>query len=329
MKVKSITAGRLEVAYLEDGPAGGWPCIMGHGFPYDVHAYSEAAPILAEAGARVIVPYVRGYGPTRFLSSETPRSGEQAAFGADLLALMDALEIERAVVGGYDWGGRAACIVAALWPERVVALVSGNSYNIFDTARSWEPAPAAEEAALWYQYYFHSERGRRGLTKDRRGIARQLWRMWSPTWGFDDATFERTACAPAKTGNRPRRICGLRTAAHRNNRGTSPGLFSGSFPGAQGRANQRREISGGLSPQNDRHRRDMAKVRGSGYRARLRSCYSQRSSAPAGGAGDAVPVNPLVEIADPLPPAMTLPPRRVRIPKVRYRQPVSSRRTFG
>ncbi len=193
MKVKSITAGRLEVAYLEDGPAGGWPCIMGHGFPYDVHAYSEAAPILAEAGARVIVPYVRGYGPTRFLSSETPRSGEQAAFGADLLALMDALEIERAVVGGYDWGGRAACIVSALWPERVVALVSGNSYNIFDTARSWEPAPAAEEAALWYQYYFHSERGRRGLTKDRRGIARQLWRMWSPTWGFDDATFERTA----------------------------------------------------------------------------------------------------------------------------------------
>ena len=195
MDVKTITAGVLKVAYHEYGSADGWPCIMGHGFPYDVQAYSEAAPFLAEAGARVIVPYIRGYGPTRFLSSETPRSGEQAAFGTDMLALMDALEIERAVVGGYDWGGRAACIVSALWPERVVALISGGSYNIQDIARSWEPAPAAEEAALWYQYYFHSERGRRGLLKDRRGIARQLWRMWSPTWDFDDTTFEQTAVA--------------------------------------------------------------------------------------------------------------------------------------
>ena len=166
---------------------------MEHGFPYDVHAYAQVAPILAEAGARVIVPYLRGYGPTRFLSAETPRSGEQAALGADLRALMDALGIELAVVGGYDWGARAACIVAALWPERVVALVSANSYNIQNIARSWEPAPAALEAAYWYQYYFHSERGRRGLLKDRRGIARLLWRMWSPTWDFDDATFEQTA----------------------------------------------------------------------------------------------------------------------------------------
>jgi pimeloyl-ACP methyl ester carboxylesterase len=168
---------------------------MGHGFPYDVHAYADAAPMLAEAGARVIVPWLRGYGPTRFLSPDTPRSGEQAALGADMLALMDALGIGRAVVGGYDWGGRAACIVAALWPDRVMALVSGNSYNIQDIARSWEPAPAAEEAAYWYQYYFHSELGRRGLERDRRGIARQLWRMWSPTWRFDSATFERTAAA--------------------------------------------------------------------------------------------------------------------------------------
>ena len=195
MDVKTITAGVLEVAYHDYGAGDGWPCIMGHGFPYDVHAYAQAAPILAEAGARVVVPYMRGYGPTRFLSPETPRSGEQAAFGADMLALMDALEIERAVVGGYDWGGRAACIVSALWPERVVALVTGGSYNIQDIARSWEPAPAAEEAALWYQYYLHSERGRRGLIKDRRGFARQLWRMWSPTWDFDDATFEQTAVA--------------------------------------------------------------------------------------------------------------------------------------
>ncbi len=195
MDVKTITAGVLKVAYLEYGAADGWPCILGHGFPYDVHAYTETAPILARAGARVIVPYLRGYGPTRFLSPDTPRSGEQAALGGDLLALMDALDIQRAVVGGYDWGGRAACVVASLWPERAAALVSGNSYNIQDIARSGEPAPAAAEAAFWYQYYFHSERGRRGLIENRRGIARQLWRMWSPTWDFDDATFEQTAKA--------------------------------------------------------------------------------------------------------------------------------------
>ncbi len=195
MTVKTIEAGVLSVAYLEYGAASGWPCILGHGFPYDVHAYDQAAPILAQAGARVIVPYLRGYGPTRFLKAETPRSGEQAALGADLLALMDALKIERAVLGGYDWGGRAACVVAGLWPERVDALVSGNSYNIQSIAHAMEPASPAEEAAFWYQYYFHSERGRRGLTKDRREIARLLWRMWSPTWAFDDATFDRTASA--------------------------------------------------------------------------------------------------------------------------------------
>jgi pimeloyl-ACP methyl ester carboxylesterase len=193
--IRRANAGPLSIAYLEYGPALGWPCIMGHGFPYDVHAYVEVAPILAEAGARVIVPYLRGYGPTRFLSESTPRSGEQAALGADLLALMDALRIERAVLGGYDWGGRAACVVAALWPGRVLSLVSANSYNIQNIARAMEPASPEEEAAFWYQYYFHNERGRRGLAKDRRGVARLLWRMWSPTWAFDDATFERTASA--------------------------------------------------------------------------------------------------------------------------------------
>jgi pimeloyl-ACP methyl ester carboxylesterase len=193
--VKTIDAGVLSIAYLEYGPASGWPCIMGHGFPYDVHAYLDTAPMLAQAGARVIVPYLRGYGATRFLKAETPRSGEQAALGADLLALMDALKIERAVLGGYDWGGRAACVVSALWPQRAQALVSGNSYNIQDIARAVEPVSPAEEAAFWYQYYFHSERGRRGLAKDRRGVARLLWRMWSPTWAFDDATFDRTASA--------------------------------------------------------------------------------------------------------------------------------------
>ena len=193
--VKSVTAGVLRVAYLEWGAADGWPCILGHGFPYDVHAYAEVAPRLAEAGARVIVPYLRGYGPTRFLSADTPRSGEQTALAVDLLALMDALKIERSTLGGYDWGGRAACIVAALWPERVTALVTGNAYNIQNIARAGEPLPAAQEAALWYQYYFHTERGRAGLTKDRRGITRLLWQMWSPTWAFDDATFARSATA--------------------------------------------------------------------------------------------------------------------------------------
>jgi len=195
MDLKTIKAGSLEVAYLEAGPADGWPCIMCHGFPYDVHAFAEAAPHLAAAGARVIVPYLRGYGPTRLLSADIPRSGEQAALASDLLALLDALAIPKAVVGGYDWGGRACCILSALWPERVVALVSGNSYNIQNIARSLEPASAEREAAMWYQYYFHSERGRRGLAQNRRGIARLLWKMWSPRWQFDDATFERSAAA--------------------------------------------------------------------------------------------------------------------------------------
>lgn len=193
MQERSVAAGVLEVAYREYGATEGWPCVLGHGFPYDVEAYAEAAPLLAAAGARVLVPWLRGYGPTRFRSKDAMRSGEQAALGADLLAFLDALGIGRAVLGGYDWGGRAACIVAALWPERVVALVSGNSYNIQDIARADEPASPAVEAALWYQYYFHSERGRRGLTENRHELIRALWRMWSPAWGFDAATFARSA----------------------------------------------------------------------------------------------------------------------------------------
>lgn len=193
MEAKRVVAGSLKVAYLEFGDSGGWPCVMCHGFPYDVYAYGEVAPKLAQAGARVIVPYLRGFGGTQFLSLDTPRSGEQAALGADLLALLDALNIRQAVVGGYDWGGRAACIVAALWPERVSGLITANSYNIQNIPASMEPAEPEQEAAFWYQYYFHSERGRRGLAKNRRGLARLLWRLWSPTWKFDDATFERTA----------------------------------------------------------------------------------------------------------------------------------------
>jgi pimeloyl-ACP methyl ester carboxylesterase len=169
--------------------------VLLHGFPYDPHAYADVAPRLAAAGARVIVPYLRGYGPTRFTSVITPRSGEQAALGADLLALLDGLRIERAVLAGYDWGGRAACIVAALWPGRVVGLVSGNSYNIQNIAAAMEPASPAQEAAYWYQYVLHNERGRRALIADRRAFCRLLWQMWSPTWPFDAVTFERSAAA--------------------------------------------------------------------------------------------------------------------------------------
>ena len=193
--LKHIPAGALNIAYAETGPADGPPVFLMHGFPYDSHTYAEVAPILATAGCRVIVPYLRGFGPTRFLSDATPRSGEQAALGADLLALMDALAIPRAVLAGYDWGGRAACVVAALWPERCAGLVSFNSYNIQNIANAMEPDSAENEHSFWYQYYFHSERGRAGLAKDRRGITRLLWKLWSPTWGFDDATFERSAAA--------------------------------------------------------------------------------------------------------------------------------------
>ncbi len=193
--LKKIQAGVLEIAYVESGPQDGPPVFLMHGFPYDIHAYAEVAPILAAAGCRVIVPYLRGFGPTRFLNAETPRSGEQAALGADLLALMDALAIPRAVLAGYDWGGRAACVVAALWPERCSGLVSFNSYNIQNIARAMVPDAPEHEHMLWYQYYFHSERGRAGLEKDRRAVTRLLWTLWSPTWNFSNETFERSAAA--------------------------------------------------------------------------------------------------------------------------------------
>ena len=191
-----IAAGVLEVAYREAGPVDGTPVILLHGFPYDVHAYEAVAERLGAAGRRCIVPYLRGYGPTRFLSKDTPRSGQQAALAADLLALMDALEIESAVLAGYDWGGRAACIVAALWPERVRGLVSsGSGYNIQDIPNAAKPLAPEQEYRFWYQYYFHSERGRAGLTANRRELCRLLWRLWSPSWVFDDFTFERSAAS--------------------------------------------------------------------------------------------------------------------------------------
>jgi pimeloyl-ACP methyl ester carboxylesterase len=194
--MKRVRAGVLDVAYLESGPADGPPVILLHGFPYDVRAYDAVAARLAAAGRRCIVPYLRGYGPTRFLDAATPRSGEQAVLGADLLALMDALAIRRAVLGGYDWGGRAACILAALWPERTAGLVScGAGYNIQDIASAGRPLSPEQEHRFWYQYYFHSERGRAGLAANRRAFCELLWRLWSPTWRFAAATFAATAPA--------------------------------------------------------------------------------------------------------------------------------------
>ena len=193
--LKSIEAGVLDIAYEEIGPADGWPVLLMHGFPYDIHAYAEVAPALAARGARVIVPYLRGYGPTRFLRADTPRSGQQAAMGQDILALLDALAIDSALLVGYDWGGRGACIVAALWPQRVRGLVSIGGYLIQDIARAMEPDEPEYELAYWYQYYFHNERGRAGLERNRRALCALLWRLWSPTWDFDEATFARSAAA--------------------------------------------------------------------------------------------------------------------------------------
>ncbi|QWG18019.1 alpha/beta hydrolase [Bradyrhizobium sediminis] len=190
-----IDAGVLDIAYFEAGPADGPVVMLLHGFPYDIHSYVDVAPQLAAKGCRTIVPYLRGYGPTRFRDPSTPRSGEQAALGADLIALMDALGIRRAVFAGYDWGGRAACVGAALWPDRCIGLVSVNSYNIQNIARAMVPMRPEREVALWYQYYFQLERGRAGLAANRREIARILWQQWSPNWRFDDATFERSAAA--------------------------------------------------------------------------------------------------------------------------------------
>jgi len=192
---KHVTAGVLDVAYEETGAPGGRPVVLLHGFPYDARAYDEVAPRLAEAGCRVLVPYLRGYGPTRFLSAATPRSGQQAVLAHDLLAFLDALSIASAVLAGYDWGGRAACIVAALWPERARGLVTGNGYNVQDIPRALEPQPPERESALWYQYYFHSERGRAGLQANRYELCKLLWHQWSPSWRFDEATYARTAAS--------------------------------------------------------------------------------------------------------------------------------------
>lgn len=193
--LRRVRAGVLDVAFHESGPADGPAVVLLHGFPYDVHAYAEVAPLLAAKGCRVVVPYLRGFGPTQFVDAATPRSGEQAALASDVLALLDALAIPRAVLAGYDWGGTAACLVAALWPDRCAGLVSFNSYKVQNIAGAQQPAPPENEFRYWYQWYFHSERGRAGLDQNRHALCKLLWTLWSPSWKFDDATYERSAAA--------------------------------------------------------------------------------------------------------------------------------------
>ena len=194
--MKRISAGSLDVAYLEVGPSTGPAVILLHGFPYDANAYNDVSLQLAATGRRCIVPFLRGYGPTRFRDAGHFRSGQQAALGADLKALMDALSISTAVLAGYDWGGRAACVVAALWPERVSGLVTGGTaYNLQNIDTVLSPIAPEQEREHWYWFYLNSERGRKALAEDRRGLCRYLWKDFSPTWAFDDATFERTAAA--------------------------------------------------------------------------------------------------------------------------------------
>jgi len=185
----------LEVAYESTGSANASPVVLLHGFPYDPRCFDDVVRIITAKGFRAIVPYLRGYGSTRFLSVDTMRSGQQAAMGQDLLELMDSLKIRDAILAGFDWGARAACVVAALWPERVRGLVSCCGYQVQDIARSAKPADPEQERRFWYQYYFHTERGRAGLAANRRELCRLCWRLWSPTWMFDEATFDSTAAS--------------------------------------------------------------------------------------------------------------------------------------
>jgi pimeloyl-ACP methyl ester carboxylesterase len=192
---KQIEAGLLSVGYAEAGPAGSPAVLLLHGWPYDIHSYGAVTPLLASAGYRVIVPYLRGYGTTRFLSAATFRNGQQSALGVDAVALMDALGIDQAIIGGCDWGARTAGVMAALWPERCRAIVSVSGYLIGSQKANQAPLPPAVELQWWYQYYFATERGRVGYDRYRRDFARLIWRTASPAWNFDDATFDRSAAS--------------------------------------------------------------------------------------------------------------------------------------
>jgi pimeloyl-ACP methyl ester carboxylesterase len=193
--LKQIDAGTLNVGYAEAGPADGPTVILLHGWPYDIHSFVDVAPLLAAAGHRVIVPYLRGYGTTRFLSNDTVRNGQQSVVAVDIIALMDALKIEKATLAGFDWGARTACIIAALWPERCKALVSVSGYLIGSQESGKAPLPPKAELQWWYQYYFATERGRIGYDKNRHDFSKLIWQLASPKWDFDEATFDRSAAA--------------------------------------------------------------------------------------------------------------------------------------
>jgi pimeloyl-ACP methyl ester carboxylesterase len=194
-ELKQIDAGVLNVGYVDAGPANGPAVVLLHGWPYDIHAYADVAPLLAAKGYRVIVPYLRGYGTTRFLSDDTVRNGEQAAMAVDTIALLDALKIQKAIVAGFDWGSRNAAIMAALWPERVKALVAVSGYLLVDLKANLQPLPPKAELGWWYQYYFATERGVLGYTANTREFNRLIWQIASPNWKFDEATYNRTAAS--------------------------------------------------------------------------------------------------------------------------------------
>ena len=193
--VKQVDAGLLNVGYVEAGPADGPAVVLVHGWPYDIHSFAEVTPILAAAGFRVVVPYVRGYGSTRFLSKGTMRNGQQSALAADTVALMDALGIEAAIIAGFDWGARTADVMAILWPERTRAIVSVSDYIVVNLEANQKPLTPRAELGWWYQYYFATKRGRRGYAENTREFNRLIWEIASPKWAFDDTTFERTAAA--------------------------------------------------------------------------------------------------------------------------------------
>ncbi len=194
-KVKRVETDALLIAYVEHGPTDGWPVILSHGFPYDVHAFDEVALILARAGARVIAPYARGFGPTRFISDAAMRSGQQAARGWDIIQLAGALGLECPILGGFDWGGNASCVAAALWPERIAGLVSYAGYDVIDVSQQRHSVEPVLERVFWYQHLFQTERGRECLTKYRSQLCRTLWSEWSPGWQFEEAAFAQSAVA--------------------------------------------------------------------------------------------------------------------------------------